>query len=191
MLSHLEHPCHSSAAIRFPLISPASSQPSSLQGGPGRPQARLPHPPPAPEALCIGSLNPCSGPGSLSGYLSTRTLMCGSPRPLLVWHPSSPRLLELQDYGSRPKADRVPQPGPSHLRVGWGPWAPQLGDQLLTVGSGAAGSACMAPPPSGSTPCPARCFSGEQLCSFRQHDREPLQGVPRALPISEMPFISH
>ena len=79
----------------------------------------------------------------------------------------------------------------TNLRVGWGPWAPRLGDQLLTVGSGAAGSACMAPPPSGSTPCPARCFSGEQLCSFRQHDREPLQGVPRALPISEMPFISH
>lgn len=77
------------------------------------PQARLPHPPPAPEALCIGSLNPCSGPGSLLGYLSTRTLMFGSPRPLLVWHPSSPRLLELQDYGSRLKADRVPQPGPS------------------------------------------------------------------------------
>lgn len=39
--------------------------------------------------------------------------MFGSPRPLLVWHLSSPRLLELQDYGSRLKADRVPQPGPS------------------------------------------------------------------------------
>ena len=47
----------------------------------------------------------------------------------------------------------------TNLRVGWGPWPPRLGDQLLTVGSGAAGSACMAPPPSGSAPCPARCFS--------------------------------
>ena len=32
---------------------------------------------------------------------------------------------------------------------------------------------------------------GELLCSFRQHDREPLQGVPCALPILEMPFTSH
>ena len=102
---------HSSAAIRVPLTSPASSQSSSLQGGPGRPQARLPHPPPAPEALCTGSLNPCTGPGSLLGYLSTRTLMCGCPRPLLIWHPSSHRLDELQNHGSW-----VPQPGPSqHL----------------------------------------------------------------------------
>lgn len=123
--SHLEHPCHSAAAIRFPLISPASSQASSLQGGPGHPQARLPQPPPALEALCIGPLNPCSGPGPLPGHLPTRTLVCGSTRPLPVWRPSSLRLEELWDHGSHPKADRAPQPAPPTEEMTQGLWAPQ------------------------------------------------------------------
>ena len=69
------------------------------------------------------------------------------------------------------------------LRGGWGPRAPGLGDQLLTVGSGAGWQHIQVPLLSGSALWPAQRCGGEWLCSFHQDGREPLQGVPRALPV--------
>ena len=119
----------------FLLIFPRSSR-----GGPGRPQARQPRPPPALEALRTSSLSPSMGPGTLfwvpvsqdPQLLGSR--QCVSPLGLsLSGTPSSPRLEGAPGLRLPPQGRQGP---PASTSRG--------GDEARAVGASSWGPACRA-----------------------------------------------